>query len=111
MSQHQVPDVPIWSAVLGHLDGDDRVSPQMQGFLNLAVPQGVMGGTLYLDVPNDLTAAQINKRMRAPIMEALARIDMDPAASTFRVVVNPELAGNHMSAPLPVHEDRSPATA
>jgi len=110
MSQHQVPDVPIWSAVLGHLDGDDRVSPQMQGFLNLAVPQGVMGGTLYLDVPNDLTAAQINKRMRAPIMEALARIDMDPAASTFRVVVNPELAGNHMSAPLPVYEDRSPAT-
>ncbi|HEX5856643.1 MAG TPA: chromosomal replication initiator protein DnaA [Microbacterium sp.] len=110
MSQHQVPDVPIWSAVLGHLDGDDRVSPQMQGFLNLAVPQGVMGGTLYLDVPNDLTAAQINKRMRAPIMEALARIDMDPAASTFRVVVNPELAGNHMSSPLPVSEDRSPAT-
>ncbi|WP_425883840.1 chromosomal replication initiator protein DnaA [Micromonospora sp. DT81.3] len=69
-----------------------------------------MGGTLYLDVPNDLTAAQINKRMRAPIMEALARIEMDPAASTFRVVVNPELAGNHMSAQLPVHEERSPAT-
>mgnify|MGYP000986709663 CR=1 FL=1 len=31
-------------------------------FLSLAVAQGVMSGTLYLDVPNDLTAAQLNKR-------------------------------------------------
>ena len=57
MSPHEVPDVPVWSAVLDELADDDRVTPQLQGFLNLAVPQGVMGGTLYLDVPNDLTAA------------------------------------------------------
>jgi chromosomal replication initiator protein len=58
---------------------DERVTPQMQGFINLAVAQGVMSGTLYLDVPNDLTAAQLNKRLRAPIMEALARVDAEPA--------------------------------
>ena len=74
MSQHEIPDVPVWGAVLDELTVDDRVTPQLHGFLNLAVPQGVMSGTLYLDVPNDLTAAQINKRMRAPIMEALARV-------------------------------------
>ncbi len=51
MSLHEVPDVPVWSAVLDHLLTDDRVTPQLHGFLNLAVPQGVMGGTLYLDVP------------------------------------------------------------
>ena len=72
MSPHEIPDVPVWSAVLDELTDDERVTPQLQGFLNLAVPQGVMGGTLYLDVPNDLTAAQFTKRMRAPIMEALA---------------------------------------
>jgi len=44
MSLHQVPDVPVWSAVLDHLLTDDRVTPQLHGFLNLAVPQGVMGG-------------------------------------------------------------------
>ncbi|WP_409047749.1 chromosomal replication initiator protein DnaA [Microbacterium sp. HA-8] len=92
MSQQDVPDVSIWSAVLEVLATDDRITPQLNGFLNLAVPQGVMGGTLYLDVPNDLTAAQFNKRMRASIMEALARIDHPSAAVTFRVVVNPELA-------------------
>ena len=58
MSPHEVPDVPVWSAVLDELTDDERVTPQLQGFLNLAVPQGVMGGTLYLDVPNDLTAAR-----------------------------------------------------
>ena len=81
MSPHEVPDVPVWTAVLDELADDDRVTPQLQGFLNLAVPQGVMGGTLYLDVPNDLTAAQINKRMRTPIMEALTRVDQEHARS------------------------------
>ena len=64
MSQHEVPDVPVWTAVLDELSGDERVTPQLQGFLNLAVAQGVMSGTLYLDVPNDLTAAQLNRRLR-----------------------------------------------
>ncbi|GAA3028448.1 chromosomal replication initiator protein DnaA [Microbacterium dextranolyticum] len=102
MSPHDVPDVPVWNAVLQHLDGDERVTPQMQGFLSLAVAQGVMGGTLYLDVPNDLTAAQLNKRLRAPIMEALAHVDAEPSASTFRVVVNPELVDAHFTAPIPI---------
>ena len=109
MSPHEVPDVPVWSAVLDELAGDDRVTPQLQGFLNLAVPQGVMGGTLYLDVPNDLTAAQINKRMRTPIMEALTRVDQhqqhDPSATAFRVVVNPELADSRLTAPIPVQSE------
>ena len=102
MSPHDVPDVPVWSAVLGELAVDDRITPQLHGFLNLAVPQGVMGGTLYLDVPNDLTAAQFTKRMRMPIMEALAKVPQDEApASTFRVVVNPELIESADSEPEP----------
>jgi len=101
MSSHQVPDVPVWSAVLDELTADDRITPQLWGFLNLAVAQGVMGGTLYLDVPNDLTAAQLNKRMRAPILEAISRVGDDEVA-TFRVVVNPDLADHHLTAPIPV---------
>ncbi len=102
MLAHEKPDVPIWSAVLGELETDDRVTPQLQGFLNLAVAQGIMSGTLYLDVPNDLTAAQINKRMRTPLLEAIARVSPDGAVSTFRVVVNPDLVDAHLTAPIPV---------
>ena len=110
MTQHDIPDVPVWSAVLDVLAIDERVTPQMQGFLNLAVAQGVMGGTLYLDVPNDLTAAQLNKRLRTPILEALARVDAQPEATTFRVVVNPELADAQLTAPVAVQTSTSTAS-
>ncbi|POX68349.1 chromosomal replication initiator protein DnaA [Microbacterium sp. Ru50] len=109
MAQHDLPDVPVWNAVLDLLADDDRVTPQMQGFLSLAVAQGVMGGTLYLDVPNDLTAAQLNKRLRQPIMEALAHVHVEPGASSYRVVVNPELADAHLTAPVPVQSAAAPA--
>jgi len=112
MSQHDIPDVPVWTAVLDELLVDDRVTPQLHGFLNLAVPQGVMGGTLYLDVPNDLTAAQFTKRMRSPIMEALARVPQaEPVATTFRVVVNPDLADQHLTAPITVQSAGSDQAA
>ncbi|MDR2996681.1 MAG: chromosomal replication initiator protein DnaA [Microbacterium sp.] len=90
MSTAATSDVPIWSELLDRLLEDDRVTPQLHGFLSLAVPAGVMGGTLYLDVPNDLTAAQINKRLRIPIMEALGVIGDE--VTSYRVVVNHELA-------------------
>nr|WP_308492450.1 chromosomal replication initiator protein DnaA [Microbacterium protaetiae] len=98
MTSQDDPDVPVWGTVLHLLEADDRVTPQMWGFLNLAVAQGVMGGILYIDVPNDLTAAQINKRMRAPIMEALEHAGDE--ASSFRVVVNPEVTDAHLASPM-----------
>ncbi|MEV7692966.1 chromosomal replication initiator protein DnaA [Microbacterium sp. NPDC089189] len=101
MTAHETPDVPVWSAAVAILEADDRVSPQMHGFLSLAVPQGVMTGTLYLDVPNDLTAAQLNKRLRPVILEALAQASGEDV-SAFRVVVNPELVDAHLSTPLTV---------
>jgi chromosomal replication initiator protein len=102
MSTHESPDVPVWSDALNILWQDDRVSPQMHGFLNLAVPQGVMTGTLYLDVPNDLTAAQLNKRLRGVILEALSQASTDGEVTAFRVVVNPELVDAHLTTPLTV---------
>lgn len=110
MTPHEVPDVPVWTAVLDELVRDDRITPQLHGFISLAVPQGVMGGTLYLDVPNDLTAAQFTKRMRAPILEALTRVgqDVQDPASNFRVVVNPDLADVHLTAPIPVQSVTAP---
>ena len=108
MSLHHAPDVPVWSSVLDQLLTDDRVTPQLHGFLNLAVPQGVMGGTLYLDVPNDLTAAQFNKRMRAPILEALAQVQGDdPQIGTFRVVVNPDVIETQRSSSAAPSDERA----
>ncbi|AKV87004.1 chromosomal replication initiator protein DnaA [Microbacterium sp. NPDC089320] len=99
MSSPAQPDVPIWTTVQELLEADDRVTPQLQGFLSLAVPAGVMAATLYLEVPNDLTAAQINKRLRLPIMEALSHIGDE--VTSYRVVVNHELA-EQPTAPIAV---------
>ncbi|MDQ0614630.1 chromosomal replication initiator protein [Microbacterium sp. W4I4] len=99
------PDVPIWSTLLERLSQDERVSPQLHGFLSLVVPAGVMAGVLYLDVPNDLTAAQINKRLRLPLMEALTAIG-DEVAS-YRTVVNHELA-DQPTAPISVPDFATP---
>ena len=92
------PDIPAWRAVLSELEHDVRVTPPMRGFLSLVVAEGVMGGTLYLAVPNDLTGAQITKRLREPIMDALAKVGGD--AQSFRVTVNPELSETHQPTQL-----------
>jgi chromosomal replication initiator protein len=99
------PDVPIWSTLRDRLAEDERVSPQLHGFLSLVVPAGVMGGVLYLDVPNDLTAAQINKRLRIPLMEALSSIGDE--VTSYRTVVNHELA-DQPTAPISVPDFTSP---
>lgn len=111
MSPHDAPDVPIWPAVLDRLLEDERVTPQLQGFLNLVVPSGVYAGVLYLDVPNDLTAAQINKRLRLPLMEALTKVDAPEPATSFRVAVNPDLVDAHLTAPITIQSAPVPTPA
>ncbi|MCK6066241.1 MULTISPECIES: chromosomal replication initiator protein DnaA [Microbacterium] len=111
MSDSDASDVPIWSAVLALLLADDRVTPQLQGFLHLVVPSGVYAGVLYLDVPNDLTAAQINKRLRLPLLEALTKVDAPEPATSFRVAVNPDLIDAHLTAPISVQSSAPPPPA
>jgi chromosomal replication initiator protein len=89
MTEQQASEVPVWASAMERLRHDDRITPQLEGFLNLAVAQGVMGGILYLDVPNELTASMINTRGRAPILEALTSLGDE--VTSFRVAVNPEV--------------------
>lgn len=86
------PDDPtraLWSSVLATLVGDSRIPPSLRGFLDLVEPQGVMGGVLYLDVPNDLTRDMLEQRLRLPITDALVESPVD--ISSFKIVVNAEL--------------------
>lgn len=79
----------LWSAVLATLAGDPRIPPSLRGFLDLVEPQGVLGGVLYLEVPNDLTRDMLEQRLRVPIVEGLVENAVDIA--TFKIVVNPQL--------------------
>ena len=37
-----------WGTVLGALESDERITPQLYGFLSLVEPRGIMAGTIYL---------------------------------------------------------------
>ncbi|MEO6534102.1 MAG: chromosomal replication initiator protein DnaA [Pseudolysinimonas sp.] len=85
------PTRELWESVLALLRSDDRVTPQLQGFLNLVEPKGVLAGTLYLEVPNELTRGMLDQRIRVPLLNALSTIDGEHGITNFAIVVNPEI--------------------
>ena len=91
MTQTPDPTRDLWDSVLTLLGTDDRVTPQLQGFINLVEPKGVLAGTLYLEVPNELTRGMLDQRIRVPLLNALSTIDEDHGISNFAIVVNPEI--------------------
>jgi chromosomal replication initiator protein len=91
MSDTTDPTRDMWDEVLAHLDADDRVTPQLHGFLRLVEPKGVLAGSLYLEVPNELTRGMLEQRIRVPLINALTSLDGEQEISNFAIVVNPEI--------------------
>src|ERR1700710_1132983 len=89
----EVPDatMEIWSSILSQLTPDDRIPPQLHGFISLVEPKGVMAGTLYLEVPNELTRGMLEQRIRLPLLSAISTLDESFEVATFAIVVNPEI--------------------
>ncbi|HTN56787.1 MAG TPA: chromosomal replication initiator protein DnaA [Protaetiibacter sp.] len=83
------PTKELWTAVQARLSTDDRITPQLHGFINLVEPKGVLGETIYLEVPNELTRGMLEQRIRVPLMDALA--DLDGDVTGFAIVVNPDI--------------------
>ena len=91
MSESPDPTREIWRSVLSRLTADDRITPQLVGFINLIEPKGVMAGTLYLEVPNELTRSMLEQRIRLPLLNAIAGLSDDEDVSNFAIVVNPDI--------------------
>ena len=83
---------PIWQSVLASLRSDERITPQLQGFLSLVEPKGVMAGTIYLEVPNDLTRGMLEQRIRLPLLNAIADLGDGVSVANFAIVVNPDIS-------------------
>jgi chromosomal replication initiator protein len=89
----------IWSSILAQLTTDDRITPQLHGFISLVEPKGVMAGTLYLEVPNELTRGMLEQRIRLPLLNAISSLDETAEVSTFAIVVNPEIQPDPLERP------------
>lgn len=90
--------VELWRSVVGHLTTDTRITPQLWGFLDLVKPRGVMGGVLYLEVPNELTRGMLEQRVRLPLLTAMESIE-ESGVSSFAIVVNPDIESDVLQIP------------
>ena len=81
----------IWKSILARLTSDERITPQLHGFISLVEPRGVMAGTLYLEVPNELTRGMLEQRIRLPLLNAIAGLSEEQEVSNFAIVVNPDI--------------------
>jgi len=95
----EIPDSTqaIWQFVLTALKSDERITPQLHGFISLVEPKGVMAGTLYLEVPNELTRGMLEQRIRMPLLSAISGLsgapglNEDQQVTNFAIVVNPNI--------------------
>jgi len=83
------------------LTADERITPQLHGFISLVEPKGIMAGTLYLEVPNELTRGMLEQRIRLPLLNAIAGLsDDDAEVANFAIVVNPEIRHDTLETPI-----------
>ena len=60
-----------WRRVVSLLEQDDRVSPRQRGFVILAQAQGLIGSTLLVAVPNELTREVLQTQVKDALDDAL----------------------------------------
>ncbi len=87
--------VNLWLRALSQLEKDERVTASMMGFAHLAAVKGIIGDTLYLEVPNEMTRSVFEQRMRDIIADTIYNSAEDSGVRSFAVVVNTTIAENY----------------
>ncbi len=98
-----------WQEVVARLREDDRIYPQLFGFVQLINVQGLLGETLYLQVANETTRGIIEQRIKQPLLEALQTVGLSEAPKNIGIVVNPDLADSFTSSQQVDVEEVTPA--
>lgn len=85
-------DVDVtWQELRARAFEHDQLANSMRAFLSLVTPKGVMGGTIYLEVPNDFTRQMIETRARQTLLDVIAEYRGDEQLVNFAVTVNPDV--------------------
>ncbi|MCG2623623.1 chromosomal replication initiator protein DnaA [Arthrobacter sp. I2-34] len=87
MDTDQINDVgSSWRKVVRTLERDDRVTPRQRGFLVLAQAKGLIGTTLLVAVPNELTREVFqSQQLKDPLQDALREVYQDEILCAFSV--------------------------
>lgn len=90
MGPDEINDVgSSWRKVIRTLEHDERVTPRQRGFVVLAQAQGLIGTTLLVAVPNELTREVLQTHLKAALDEALRAVFREDLQCAF--VIDPEL--------------------
>ncbi|AIY02364.1 chromosomal replication initiator protein DnaA [Arthrobacter sp. PAMC 25486] len=86
MSTEDINDVgSSWRRVIRILEQDERVSPRQRGFVVLTQPQGLIGNTLLVAVPNELTREVLQTQLHTALSDALAQVFPEEIGCAFSV--------------------------
>jgi chromosomal replication initiator protein len=98
-----------WRRVVSLLEQDDRVSPRQRGFVILAQAQGLIGSTLLVAVPNELTREVLQTQVKDALDDALHNVfsedircaidvdtDLVPIHKEPEPVVEPSYSADHL---------------
>jgi chromosomal replication initiator protein len=98
-----------WRRVVSLLEQDDRVSPRQRGFVILAQAQGLIGSTLLVAVPNELTREVLQTQVKDALDDALHNVfsedircaidvdtDLVPIHEEPELVVEPSFSSDHL---------------
>jgi len=88
-----------WNQVVDTLKNDERMTKQLQGFMQLVSVQGLVGETLFLQVSNEMTRGIIEQKIKQPLLETLQLIGFPTTPTNIGIVVNPDLASSFTPAP------------
>ncbi|WP_309070440.1 chromosomal replication initiator protein DnaA [Arthrobacter sp.] len=90
VSTDEINDVgSSWRKVIRTLEQDDRISPRQRGFVVLAQAQGLIGTTLLVAVPNELTREVLQSQLKSPLNDALRDVFREEIQCAF--VIDPDL--------------------
>ena len=107
MSQQDDQIPAIWDRTVRELQDSPDITPRQLAFVKLAVPLGLLDGTMLLAVGNDLTKEYLETRARVEITSALTEVLGREAR--FAITIDPDVAPvqmtDHTSRPALTHGD------
>lgn len=74
-----------WRHVVRKIRDSQDITPRQSGFLDLAQPQGLIGNTLLLAVPNELTRQVIENQLAEVLSEALEAVFQTDIRCAFSI--------------------------
>ena len=107
MSTDEINDVgSSWRKVIRTLEQDERISPRQRGFVVLAQAQGLIGTTLLVAVPNELTREVLQSQLKSQLNDALKDVFREDIQCAF--VIDPELTPIIEEEPEEIPEESAP---